>query len=358
MRATEWLEWLDRDYLSDYVPSGGSCVKFVSGSEATLQSVVQCLERIAAERNYHSIHLDPDVDLPDGKRPAYHQIDQFFFGVTRTVDWKAWATLEVKAYLSNQGMEVPEGCALSDLDRIASHNGRDTSDLINQFQSGLATPRIKDRTLSLEFRSALVALARAQLLPEEVTPTTEQVLLGWLRGKSVPGGAAALKRIQIYGRIDKSTGRSMFASFCRWFSHFERGGILVTLDLRPYERTRPRRAALTERTLERVRKLAAEEASAAEIEALLAEADREQERNVYGKVAYLEMLQLLRRFVDEISNYNRFVLVVLSTLDFYSEDSPRNYTQYLALQTRIGQEVHDVTRENPLAALVHLGEEE
>ena len=97
-------------------------------------------------------------------------------------------------------------------------------------------------------------------------------------------------------------------------------------------------------------------ASAEELAALQAQADTEP-AIVYSDAAYMQMLAMIRRFIDEIDWFERFLLVILTTPAFYDDTSRRNYNNYDALQTRIGLEVHDARRANPAAALVHLGEE-
>ena len=75
----------------------------------------------------------------------------------------------------------------------------------------------------------------------------------------------------------------------------------------------------------------------------------------------MQMLTMLRRFIDEIDTLDNFLLVVLTSPRFYKDKSiddsvRRCYFDYDALQTRIGQEVHDAHRANLAASLVHLGE--
>ena len=67
------------------------------------------------------------------------------------------------------------------------------------------------------------------------------------------------------------------------------------------------------------------------------------------------MLTLIRRFIDEVDWFERFLLVIQTSPKFYDALSRRNYFNYDALQTRIGLEVHDLEKPNPTAALVHLG---
>lgn len=154
----------------------------------------------------------------------------------------------------------------------------------------------------------------------------------------------------------------MLMSYCRWLPHGGHSGLVVTLDFRPYEFKRVAKGRRQTELLRRINEAVANGASSAEIQTLL-EADARSERDLYySDAAYLQMLTLLRRFIDEIDRFERFLLVVLTTPNFYKQrdqDAPsvqRSYFDYDALQTRIGQEVYDTRYPNPAAALVRLKE--
>ncbi len=349
-----WLDTIHREYLAEYIKSGGSTVKFISGETATLADVQARLHSLAQNENYFHVHLDAAQTLPDDKRPDLHRIDRFFFAVTESVDWGAKTTEEAKRYLDSRGVVIQPGRALNDLDGIAADNGRTPTDLINQFQRELVTGYIKDQAMALEFRTAISALVRAQLLPDTMTPTTEEVLLKWFAGRTMPGAAAALKKIHIFERITRANARHMLASFCRWLPRAGHDGLVVTLDFRPYEYKKLARTRRQADTLDRLREAIAARASWDRLDAILAE-DASEPTVSYSDLAFMQMLAQLRRFIDEIDWFERFMLVVLTTPRFYDGSSPRNYWAYDALQSRIGLEVHDVQRANPTAALVHLG---
>jgi len=349
-----WLDTIHREYLSDYIKSGGSTVKFISGDSATLSSAQTRLHDLAEAEGYFHVHLDAANALPDGKKPDLHRIDRFFFAATKSVDWRGRTTAEARAYLDSRGVVVQQGRALQDLDGIAQDNGRTATDLINQFQRELVTGLIKDHGMAIEFRAAISALMRAQLLPDSMTPTTEEVLLEWFAGRTMPGAAAALKKIHIFERITRANARHMLASFCRWLPRAGHGGLIVTLDFRPYEHKKVPRGRRQANTLQALEQALAAGASKERLEALLAEGAAEPAIS-YSNLAYMQMLAQLRRFIDEIDWFERFMLVVLTTPGFYDDASARNYWDYDALQSRIGLEVHDVQRANPAAALVHLG---
>ena len=353
--ASEWAKRFTDEYLSDYIRSGGSVVKVVSGSDASLSEVSDTLRSAASRFGYYFSELGPAATGRDGKKPDLHRIDRFFLEATRDVDWKTWAAEEARRYLETQGIRVAPHRELNDLDGIAADNGRDATDLLNQYQREFATRLIRDHSLAIEFRTALTALSRAQLVPESMTPTTEEVLLGWFAGRTMPGASAALKRIHIFGRIDRSSARHMLASFCRWLPRTKRDGLVVVLDFRPYEHKRktiaPRRKETELRLKEAILRRAAHE----ELEAIGEEGEAEPPVS-YSNAAYQQMLQTLRRFIDETDWFERFCLVVLTSPGFYDGAPNRSYFDYDALQTRIGLEVHDATRANPVASLVHLEE--
>src|SRR5207244_2095710 len=75
-------------------------------------------------------------------------------------------------------------------------------------------------------------------MTDVVTPTTEEGLLAWFQGKTLPGAASALKKAGIHERIQQANARYMLASFCHWLPRVGRSGLVATLDFRPYEHKR------------------------------------------------------------------------------------------------------------------------
>lgn len=348
-----WLDLLRAEYLADFVPSGGSMVKFVSGSADTLDRVVHRVSAAAVDARFLCTVVDPARLRADGKRPDVHHIDRFFFEATRDVDWKAWAQSQVRAYLARIGVHISQDRDSHDLDAIAAENGREAKDLLHQYQREFATPMIKDRTLALEFRRGLTALGHAQLVPEAMTPTTEDVLLGWFAGRTMPGASNALKRLQIYSRIDRSNARYILSSFCKWLPKCGYNGLAAVLDFRPYEQKQRAVKQRRDNAWETMDAAVKRGATQEEIGLIMADAKAEPPV-AYSQAAYLQMLQLLRRFIDEIDYIEHFALIVLTSPSFYDSASERNYNDYDALQTRIGLEVHDVELADPAASLVHL----
>ena len=349
----DWLRVMRGEYLGDFIPVGGSAVKVVSGSPNCLAQIRETLRAMADDEGYFFANLDPGQLDAAGKKPDLHRIDRFFFAATASVDWKALAMAQAYQYLVERGVAV-EGRTLDDLEGIAADNGRDAGDLLAQYQRELATPQLRDYGMALEFRTAITALGRAQIVPDQFAPTLEEVLLGWFAGRTMPGATAALKKLQIFERINQTNARQTLLSFCRWLPRTGSRGLVLVLDFRPYEHKKVAKSQKTADALRLLREAIAQGASGEELARLSAIGDAEP-AVTYSDAAYMQMLTMIRHFIDEIDWFERMLLVVLTSPAFYDAQSRRNYNNYDALQTRIGLEVHDARRANPAAALVHLG---
>jgi hypothetical protein len=350
----EFLRVLQEDYLREYLKSGGSAVKVVSGPPEVLERAREEVISRAETEGYLTAFLDPSEPDPLGKKPDLHRVDKLFFAATAEVDWRKAAADRARIHLKEHGVWVAEGRELCDLEGIAADNGREPVDLLSQYHREVEADRRRDRQMASEFRVALAALAQAQMTPDSVTPTTEEVMLGWLAGRTMPGAANALKKLGIFERINQSNARFMLRSFCHWLPTIGRGGLVLVLDFRPYEYRRLAKSQRQSATLARIREAFERGATGQEVALLLAEGEAEPQI-YYSEKAYTQMLAQIRRFIDEIDWFERLLLVVLTTPSFYTRRAPdRNYNDYDALQTRIGHEVHDTRRANPAAALVHL----
>jgi len=355
----KWLSVMESEYLDEYIRSGGAAVKLVAGGGEVLAKAVSSIQAAAVSRGYYCAFVDPSKLNTDGKNPALHRINRMFLDVTKDFDWKRWAREQARQYLENSGISVPQGRELGDLEEIAKYNGRDAQDLINQYQREFATPQLRDLRLSIEFRAAITALGRAQLIPDALSPTTEEVLLEWFRGRTMPGAASALKKVQIFERINAINARTMLASFCRWLPHAGHSGLIVVLDFRPYEYKQISKSQQQAEQIKRLEDAILSGKSPDELAALVQQKVPEPDV-VYSDAAYMQMLTMLRRFIDEVDSLDNLLLIVLTSPNFYKDKTlddsiKRCYFDYDALQTRIGQEVHDTHRVNLAASLVQLG---
>jgi hypothetical protein len=351
----EWLQILEREYLGELIPSGGSAVKFISGTDPVLQEAARRIQEMAVQQGFYYAFLDPLIPDKRGKRPDLHRIDRFFFAVTRETDWKGWAQAQARRFLNDRGIQVHENRPLNDIEGIAQDNRRLTSDLMQEYQKEFATPLLRDDCMAVEFRAAVTALGRAQLIPDHMTPTMEEVLLAWFEGRTMLGAARTRKKLMIFENIGLNNARNIFASFCHWLPQTGHRGLVVVLDFRPYEYKKVAQLQQLKENWHIVKEAVNRGASQQELQNIIL-AGEAQPAYTYSNPAYMQMLSLLRHFIDEIDRFERLLLVVLTSPAFYDISSRRSYFNYDALQTRIGLEVRDAHRANPAAALVHLRE--
>ena len=356
----EWLQTIDDEYLGDFIPSGGSTVRFVGGDDDALEDAREGLAALASSRGIHLVEMDPDELDENGKKPDLHRIDKLYFQIAKTIDWRNEAGKQVVDALGHRGIRFPHDSPTTDYAEVARLSGNlEPSDLLTKYQNLITDIHLRDLGMAVEFRIALTALGRAQLIPEEITPTTEELLLGWLRGeKAFPGSAPTLKRIRIHERIGRSNAKFILQSFCHWFRQLGKPGILVVLDFRPYERVQISHAQRVQMQYAALLEAIDRGADAGELKAITDSQGEESDGVRYGHAAYIQALELLRHFIDDIEHLEGFMLVVLGSPSYFAasrlSEKERRFWDYDALRTRIGLEVHDATRQNPSAGLVHL----
>ncbi len=358
LTVAEWRRVFDQEHLDSFIPQGGSSVKFLSGGPDSLASVKEDLADASRQRNFQYVELDAATLTGEGKTPDFHKIENFFFAISRTIDWNAAAKEQVLGEMQRRGIRVREGLALDNYERIAEDNGRDPQDLINEYKRIVTDRIIKDYAMARDFRVAIAALGRSQLIPDEMSPTTEQILLGWLTGEKIAGSAAALKRISIQEKISRSNAKFALISLCNWLRSVGRPGIVIVFDFRAYENVRMTKSQQAAHQSDRMREAILAGASNEQLRTLLEEPKEQASGPYYSPTAFLQALEMLRHIIDDVERLPGLALVVLGTPQFFENRIPlakeRLFTSYNALQTRIGLEVHDRSRQNPSASLVHL----
>ena len=350
--AKDWIETFDNEYLKDLIPLGGASIRFVSGDPSTLKYVSEELALRADHAGLRHRAIDPAKPSPSGKPWRLHLAEEFYRAAIAEFDWLASVRDELRKHLRARGLNVGER-ELSDLAGIAEDNEWELPALMQNVQRGYVTDLVRDAEMLSEFRLAMSALTGDLLMNEPSMPSRSDIVLGWLSGATVPGSLAYLKSVGIYDRLKGTNARPMLVSFLHWLRRAGGSGLLLTLDLRPYETkklTKPERTRERERRLlEGLRAKRPHEEILAEFEAEDADPDI-----AFPDKPFLQMLDLLRHFLDDIETFPGFALVVLTSDRFYDTAQPRNYSSYNALASRISQEVRDANRANPVAILNHL----
>ena len=304
----QYLDFLEREYLADYIQGGGAAVKFATAQDGPAERLRAGLLERARSQGYV-------VATVDAAHVKVHMIDKVFSAIADQIDWEDGARTVVRLALQRLGFRIPGDGDLS-LDRLAAENVYEASELRRDLLRALQQEILEDYELTHEFRLAMLRLCQAEVDRSDATRTERDFVLLWLRGELRL--ISSLKQARIYQRIARHNARDMLASLTRWVVKTGRPGLTLDIDLR--------RCALTKRP----------------DDGLL----------FYSKAAVLDAYELLRQLIDatdELSSCFCLVTIAPETLT----DPKRGIDQhYDALKYRIWDEVRDRVRTNPLAALV------
>jgi hypothetical protein len=311
---TEWVALLRREYLAEFIPSGGAAVKIAVAAPDQAGRVLAAVAAEAREQGYL-------VAGVDAARTRIHMIDRVFQAVARQVDWDSVTDRYLRALFAEHGIVVPEGCPLEEIDAIAAANGRLKPDLFGEFNRLITNRVLQNYTLSQEFRTAVAMLCWGRINPQNVSPTDAEVIKQWLLGEKCSLGA--LKRLQIYQRVGRHNARLLLGSLALWLHDAGYAGLALLLDMN----------------------------------AVVAEAAPGEDRFRYARNAVLDAYEVLRQFIDETDELAHMLVVTVMGPGFL-EDPKRSVDNYTALKLRTSDEVRDRSRANPLNAMVRLDEME
>jgi hypothetical protein len=304
--VTEWLDALDREYLSDYIAAGGACVKFAVGEPGTTRRAFEQLETMAVRHGFLFIELD-------AANTRLNRSDEVFFEIARNVDWDGLARVWVESALSGKGLKVDSTPA--DLSSLAASGGVGESDaraILRDALLGL----YRDYAMCQEFRLAMVQLCKAQI---EGLENCAGAVKFWLRGEL--RRVSEVREAKLFQKIGRQSARLMMQSLAYWLRRNGESGLVLTVDIA--------------RCLGNVKRL-----------------DR-LPGFYYSSAALNEAYEVLRQLIDSSCDLTG-VLIAVSAPPAFLSDEKRGVDRYQALRMRIFDDVRNRSRQNVLAPLVRL----
>ncbi len=304
----EWIEIAGREYLTDYIQSGGGSVKFLCGAPDALAEISDALDEFAQSLGYIHVGLD-------GAAVKLHRIDYVFFEIAKQIDWAGLAMAYVAEGFRESGWTLLRGESGFDLAAMATENGVGETEIRLVLKNWLAS-LYGDYYMSQEFRLAMVQLCKAQVagLEHAAVPT-----VFWLRGELAR--ISEIKSGKIFQKIGRHNGRLMLQSLTYWLRRNGKPGLVLTLDI--------------SRCVENVKR-----------------ADRK-EGIYYSTSALTEVYEMLRQLVDGSSELIATFAAVFAPPEFLS-DEKRGVDRYQALKMRIFDDVRNRGMQNPLSPLFRL----
>ena len=209
----EYADFVGKEYLGDYVRSGGAAVRFVvAGSDAV------------GARWHHSLAGAADAEgylyvAVDAEEHRVHLVDQVFAAVARQVDWMELARRQVRAGWESLGLPpaAPDELAVA---YVAAHHDVDVPEAARSIRRYLETTLLRDPTLDREFRMAVLRLCQAELATGEVLDAERDAVLAWLRVE--PVALRLLRSASLHGRVARHNARSLLVSLAAWRARRDR----------------------------------------------------------------------------------------------------------------------------------------
>jgi hypothetical protein len=307
--AHEWLELIEREYLTDFITAGGGSVKFVVGDAHQLEVVARALDLLAERDGLAHVTIDAAAT-------RLHMIQDVFFAIARSLDWNSMAQYFVERLFRDKGYEWPRAGEAAPAQDVAERNRLDVTLLRRDFRQWLTAEVMQDTEMAQDFRLAITQLCLRRLEPEDPQPGVTDPIMQWLTGELRRIGT--LKQTFITTRITRHNGRAMLRSLCRWLRLCGRRGLCASLDTRQLGRT-----------------------GAAVGDGLR-----------YSPAAVLDAFEVLRQLIDDREHFAGLLLVVLADEALIGDNAKRSLDAYLALKMRIWSDVRPEGRDNPLAPLV------
>jgi hypothetical protein len=309
----DWLAVIEREYLRDFIPQGGSAVKFAVVSPSLEPDEVRGdLARLARETGCLYVAVDATTT-------KLHMIDQLFFAVARQLDWDDLARRFVGRLLVEGGFSVPPGIPALDYQTIADANDYSEPELRRDVRLLLTSRVFRDFAMAQEFRIAMVRLCQAQLESGGSAGPEADAVKEWLRGEL--RSIVLLKAALIFQRIARHNGRDMFLSLTHWLRLAGYQGLVLSLDVERYF-----------------------------VDRLPVERDGSL---FHTSTAVMDAYEVFRQFIDATDELEGCLMVVTTPPSFL-EDPKRGLERYDPLKLRIWDEVRDRRVANPLASLVRL----
>lgn len=309
--AHEWLELIEREYLTDFIVAGGGAVKFVVGDAHQLEIVARVLDLLSERHGLAHVAIDAVTT-------RVHMIQDVFFAIAGALDWDAMAQCFVESLFGRMGYEWPRPGEAVPIQDVAERNRLDVTLLRRDFRQWLTAEVMQDTEMTQDFRMAMTQLCLQRLEPEDAQLGITTPVLQWLRGELRRIGA--LKQTFITARISRHNARPMLRSLCRWLGLCGWQGLLAALDIRQLGK----------------------------VGAAVGDGIR------YSPGAVLDAFEVLRQIIDDSEHFGGLLLVVLADQSLIGDETKRSLNAYLALKMRVWSDVRPEGRDNPLAPLVVL----
>lgn len=314
MPLSDWLGFLDSEYLSSFIKDGGASIKFAVLTEDLKPELRRAVRDLTKGLDYIVIELD-------AADRRVHMPQDVFFGIAGQVDWRLMARrfiLKLAEYRGHRVHNVDLNQPGHIFEAIGESNNLSSEMVLQELRPELERRVYRNIQMGKDFRVAMLQLCLQEGTHGE-QPYGGQPLIDWLTG--INTRVSSVKPFLIYNTINRTTARHFIESAVYWFQYVGYAGMVMMLDNSRVTLARNPRDGL----------------------------------KYYTRAMVFDHYELLREFVDGINRLLGTLIIVVTGSEFLDEDSrSRGYGMYQALMTRVMDDVRDRTLVNPIASLIRL----
>lgn len=310
--VAEWTEFLDDEYLSGYIPQGGSVVKFAVCETEEADRLTNSLHAVGVQRNCTAVALRAD-------NFRAHMPQDVYFQIAAQLDWRGLARERILRFAADANLDtegiVPVGN--DDLfELLTKKNHISRQEIAQEVQKQISQQVYRRKRMTRDFRVAMSELCKAEYTSDSEAYNAGPVL-DWLTGREKR--ISAVRPFFIYGSIDRTTARGAFESTLHWLRDCGQAGLIVVLDNRRVLTTPNPKDGL----------------------------------KYYTRAMVFDHYEVLRELIDDIDRLPGLMFVVTTNAEFV-QAGKRSYREYQALAMRIMNDVRDEQKQNRAAALVNV----
>ncbi len=313
----EWVDAINQHYLAEYLPAGGSSVKFAccyTGVEPG--EVAARLQSQAKEQSF----LVAEIDAAQTK---VHMIEQIFGRIADQIPWPAIVDRTLMQFAKENQWRTPETFSGEGVvEQLARVNQLDSQQVSLVLQQQIGQHILCNRKLAKDFRLALFWLARERLKSGLSGTATYQHVTDWLGGRIRL--ISELKQYQIYNKVARANARHLLGSLLVTLRATGYPGLVVTLNgFRLLETQRILDGSLN-----------------------------------YTKAALFDAYEVFREFIDSTDELDGLLFSIFVPQEFLdvANKRGRGLVIYDALLFRVYDEVRGQQHANPLTALTRISD--
>ena len=313
MQLTDWLDATASNYLEDFVPAGGSAVKFaIAMGDVSTSEITAGVSDRARDLGFLAATID-------ASRVKIGSIKKVLGSISAQIDLYDLIDKLIVNLMADQHWVAPAPGPESLAERLAASNGIDAESLALMARPALVQKIFRNDQIAQDMRAAIVGLANERLIGGDSMVTAFSTIGEWLTGNLTK--ISSVRRYQIHSKVNRGNARFLFESLLQVIKLAGIPGMVVTVDISRFLNT-----------------------------------ESQPDQISYAKASLLDAYEVLREFVDATDDLENFLMVVAAPMSFLDTNTKgRGLGRYPALYNRVYDEVRDRNLTNPLSALVRVG---